>query len=60
MSGFDGKWWPIVEGNICELNSICLKRKGRYLIEQVVKRQADAPQGTESDVLLRLPGLLGA
>lgn len=60
MPGPDGKWRPIVEGNICELNSTRLKRQGRFLIEQVVKRQADAPQGTECDVLLRMPGLLGA
>ncbi len=60
MPGPDGKWRPIVEGNICELNSTRLRRQGRYLIEQVVKRQADAPMGTECDVLLRLPGLLGA
>lgn len=60
MPGPDGVWRPIVEGNICELNSTRLRRQGRYLIEQVVKRQQDAPGGTECDVLLRLPGLLGA
>lgn len=59
MPGPDGKWRPIVEGNMCSLNSSRLKRTGTYLIEQVVKRQADAPMGTECDVLLRLPGLLG-
>lgn len=59
MPGPDGQWRPIVEGNIAELNSTRLRLQGRYLIEQVVKRQ-DAVTGSETDVLLRVPGLLGA
>ena len=65
IPGPDGQWRPIVEGNICELNSTRLRLggdflgPGRWLIEQVVKRQ-DAITGSETDVVLRLPGLLGA
>ncbi|TXH42075.1 MAG: hypothetical protein E6Q97_36310 [Desulfurellales bacterium] len=58
MPGPDGKWLPLVEGNMAELFSTRLRRWGRYIIEQVVKRQ-DANTGTECDVTLRLPGLLG-
>jgi prophage tail gpP-like protein len=59
MPGPDGKWRPIVEGNIAELNSTRLGIHGRFIIEQVVKRQ-NTPAGTEADVTLRKRGLLGA
>jgi prophage tail gpP-like protein len=58
MPGPDGKWRPIVEGNIAELNSSRLRIQGRFLIEQVTKRQ-NATVGTEADVVLRKRGLLG-
>lgn len=56
MPGPDGKWRPIVEGNIAEFNSPRLN--GKFMIEQVTKRQNIS--GTECDVVLRIPGLLGA
>ena len=59
MPGPDGKWRPIVEGNVAELNSTRLRQYGRYMVEQVVKRQ-NAHVGTECDVVLRKLGLLGA
>jgi hypothetical protein len=59
MSGPDGKWRPIVEGNIAELNSSRLRIYDRFIIEQVVKRQ-NGTTGTECDVTLRRRGLLGA
>lgn len=58
MPGPDGQWRPIVEGNIAELNSSRLRIQGRFLIEQVTKRQ-NATVGTEADVVLRKRGLLG-
>lgn len=59
MPGPDGKWRPLVEGNIAELRSSRLRVNGRFLIEQVVKRQ-NATVGTECDVTLKRRGLLGA
>lgn len=59
MPGPDGKWRPLVEGNIAELNSTRLRRYGRFMLEQVTRRQ-NATVGTESEVILRKLGLLGA
>ena len=59
MPGPDGKWRPLVEGNIAELNSTRLRIQGRFMLEQVTKHQ-NASIGTESDVVLRKLGLLGA
>lgn len=58
MPGPDGVWRPIVEGNIAEVNSSRLRIQGRYMIEQVVKRQ-NASEGTVSEVTFRPLGLLG-
>lgn len=58
MPGPDGKWRPLVEGNVAELSSTRLSQYGRYMIEQVHKRQ-NASVGTECDVVLRKLGLLG-
>jgi hypothetical protein len=54
-----GEWLPLVEGNMVELFSTRLRRYGRFMIEQTIKRQSPEPMGTETDVVLRLPGLLG-
>lgn len=59
MPGPDGKMTPIVEGNIVEVNSSRHRIKERMLIESVTKRQADAPTGTECEIVLRRRGLLG-
>jgi prophage tail gpP-like protein len=59
MPGPDGRWRPLVEGNIAELNSTRLRIQGRFMIEHVTKHQ-NATIGTESDVVLRKLGLLGA
>ena len=58
MPGPDGVWRPIVEGNIAEINSSRLRIQGRYIIEQVIKRQ-NASEGTVSEVTFRPLGLLG-
>jgi hypothetical protein len=58
--GPDGRWVPIVEGNICELDDRRLRRKGRYLIESVTRSQQDAPGGTTTRLVLKPVGLLGA
>lgn len=58
MPGPDGVWRPLVEGNIAEVNSGRLRIQGKYIIEQIVKRQ-NATEGTVSDVTLRPLGLLG-
>lgn len=58
MPGPDGTWRPLVEGNVAELNSSKLRIKGRFMLEQVTKRQNGAV-GTEADVVLRKLGLLG-
>lgn len=59
MPGPDGVWRPIVEGNIAEVNSTRLRIQGKYIIEQVIKRQ-NATEGTVSEVTFRPLGLLGA
>jgi hypothetical protein len=58
LPGPDGKWRPIVEGNIAELNSSRLRLRGKYLVEQTVKRQ-NGSNGSETDITLRPLGLLG-
>lgn len=59
MPGPDGKWRPLVEGNIAEVNSSRLGIKGRFMIENISKRQ-NGTVGTEADLTLRKLGLLGA
>lgn len=59
MPGPDGQWRPLVEGNVAELNSTRLRIQGRFMIEQVTKHQ-NATVGSESEVVLRKLGLLGA
>lgn len=58
MPGPDGKWRPIVEGNIAEFNSTRHRISDKFMIEQVIKRQ-NATVGTESEITLRRIGLLG-
>jgi len=58
MPGPDGRWRPLVEGNVAELNSTRLGIQARFMLEQVTKRQ-NATVGTEADVTLRRLGLLG-
>ncbi len=58
MPGPDGKWRPIVEGNIAELNSARCRIRGRFMIEQQTKRQNDTV-ATECEITLRRTGLLG-
>lgn len=59
MPGPDGKWRPLVEGNIAELDSTRLRIQGRFMLESVTKSQ-NANVGTESNLVLRKLGLLGA
>lgn len=53
-----GEWLPVVDGNMAEIFSTRLNRYGRFIIEQTIKRQS-VDIGTQTDVVLRLPGLLG-
>ncbi len=59
MPGPDGKWHPIVEGNIAEFNSTRHRTSDKFMIEQCIKRQNDSV-GTECEITLRRIGLLGA
>lgn len=60
MFTVDGGRLPIVEGNIVAVNSSRHRIRENMMIESVVKRQSDAPIGTESEIVLRRIGLLSA
>jgi len=56
---YAGRWLPLVEGNICEVNDSRNKVQGKYIIESVTRIQQPQPVGTISRVVIRKLGVLG-
>ena len=60
MPTVDGKWLPVTEGVLFDVDDSRNNIKGTFMSESVTLRQADGPVGTEADIVLRQVGLLGA
>jgi len=54
-----GRWVPIVEGNIAEIDDERNNIHGKFVIESVTRTQQPAPQGATARVTFKPIGLLG-
>lgn len=60
MPTVDGKWLPVTEGVLFDVDDSRNNIQGTFMSESVTLRQSDAPSGTKADIVLRQVGLLGA